>query len=249
MPQLEEQVLVAEPSRPMTWKLALLTSGFAGLVGLTIAVQQFVVKFLYDQSAHTRTFWGILFMILGFIGPAMPLLLVFSRRAFARLGKSRQWVALTATPAFYSAALALCLVASVHTKTLIMDRPGLTVVVRYDRAKPNEPMSAVSQGLMRELPSGSGYRAPDGRPRRFHFEAHQNYLRFPQEVTISLEGTDRLRDDGNVEITLNFEVKETFRLQLEGLADVQITVSGKPVSDQPKLEPGEYPIVIIGRPT
>jgi lipid-A-disaccharide synthase-like uncharacterized protein len=248
MSQVQEQVPVVEPRRLVTWKLALLTFSLAGLVGLTLAVQQFLVKFLYDQSAHTRTIWGLLFMVLGVLGPVLPLLLVIKRRAFARLGRGKQWAAVVAIPALYGAAFALCFVASTYTQTLIMDRPSLTLLVRFDRAKANEPISVVMHGLMREMPSGRGYRDADGGARRYHFQGYEGYLRFPQEVTIRAEGTSRAREDGSVEIALDFDVKETFRLQVEGLAEAQITRDGEAVPDRAKFGPGKYKVVITGRP-
>jgi hypothetical protein len=248
MSEAQEQVPMVETHRPVTWKLALLTSGLAGVVGLGLAVQQFLVKFLHDQSAHTRTIWGLLFMALGMLGPALPLLLVIKRRAFARLQRGKQWAAAGAVPALYGAAFALCMVASTYTKTLIMDRPGLTLLVRYDPANPNRPISAEMHGLMRELPSGSGYRDSDGGARRFHFEGYQTYLRYPQEVTVSGDGTTRVRDDGLAEITLDLDAKETFRLRVEGLADVQIARDGEAVAPDAKFGPGKYKVVITGRP-
>lgn len=247
MSQVQEPVPVVEPRRQLTWRLALVTSGLAGLVGLTLAMQLFLLKFLYDQSAHARTIWGLLFMLLGVLGPVLPLLLIRSRRVFARLERTKQWAAIVAIPALYGAALAVCVVASTSTRTLVMGRPGLTLLVRFDPAHPNRLTDITMHGLRRELPSGRNW-DDDGATHRLHFQGYQTYLRYPREVTIRAEGTTRVRDDGRVEIALSLDAKETFRLQVESLAEVQITRDGGAVSDDAKFRPGKCEAVIIGRP-
>jgi hypothetical protein len=72
--------------------------GRTGLLGLLFAGQQFGVKFLHDQSPHTRTVWGILYMLLGGLGPLLPLLLVRKRQRFVRLSAPGQWLVAVALP-------------------------------------------------------------------------------------------------------------------------------------------------------
>ncbi len=236
-------------SRGLTaWRSALLASGLAGLIGAGLAVAQFAIKFVHDQSAHTRTVWGLLFMALGLLGPALPLLLFLKREAFARLGTRRKWAVAIAIPALYGALFGLCMVASTYSKTVLMGRASLALLVRYDPADPRRPTRITMHGLRRELASGTIY--PDGgdRPRRLSFKGYETYLRFPQEETIRCEGATRIPDDGSVEITLDFDAREAFRLRVEGLADVELTLGGVVVPDRTRFGRGKHQVVIKGNP-
>jgi hypothetical protein len=232
---------------PPGMRFGLVVLGIFGLIGFVFGVQQFLVKFLYDQSAHTRTIWGLLYLLLSILGPALPLLLILKRKAFARLGRARRWAVVLAIPMLYWTAIVLCMVASTDTKTLIINRAGLKLLVRLDPANPNRPASVEMHGLMRELPWGRS-RDADAGTNSFHFMGYQTYRRFPNDVTISARETSRVRDDGSVELTLETNATETFRLQVEGLAKIQITRNGQPVSNQTSFAPGKHQISVIGHP-
>jgi hypothetical protein len=228
-------------------RLGFVVFGLAGLAGLIIGLQQFLLKFLYDQAAHTRTIWGLLFMLLGILGPALPLLLFLKRKAFARLAPGKRWAVILAIPVLYLSAIGLCILASTHTKTLIIHQMGLNIFVRVDPANPSRIASLELRGPSLK-PYSFGYLSPDDGTNRFHFKARQSYVRFPETVTIKADGTSRVRDDGNVEIMLDFDAAEPFRLHAHGLANIRMERDRETVPNPTKFKPGKYRITITGRP-
>jgi hypothetical protein len=236
-----------ESGSPNVWPFALLSFGLAGVGGLVMAIQQFVAKFLYDQSAHVRTVWGVLFLAIGFIGPVLPLILIFKRQALLRMTNAKRWALVVGVPLAYMSVLAVCMVASTWTKVLVMNRPGLSLVIRHEGSATEWPTSLELRGLKRELPSSFGHRGVDGDVQRFRFEGYQTYLRFPREVVISAEGSSRTAADGSAEISLDLKSRERFRLQVLGFAGNQITSNGLPVVDGARFEPGSYRVAIRGR--
>ena len=139
------------------------------------------------------------------------------------------------------------MLASTYTKTLMVGRPGLSVLVRVDPVHRDQFTTVEMHGLRRELPSGRNW-SEDGAKHGFDFVGYQTYLRFPRNVTMNASGTARKRDDGNVEISLNFDATEAFRLQLDGLADAKLTQGGQVVSNHFKFQPGRHQVIVTGRP-
>ena len=128
-----------------------------------------------------------------------------------------------------------------------MGRPGFSVLVRVDPAHPNHFATVEMHGLTRELPSGQS-RPDDGAKDRFDFVGYQTYLRFPRNVTIHAKGNARTREDGNIEVSLNFDATEAFRLQLDGLAGAEVTQAGQVLSNDFTFRPGRHQIIATEGP-
>lgn len=232
----------------LAWRFARTGFAFAAFAGVLLGAQQFLVKFLHDQAAHTRTVWGLLFMLLAVAGPVLPLWLLRKREAFAQLPKAKQWTTALTIPAFYLCALGLCMVASTYTKRLLIGRHGLSVLVRVNPDRPDRFTTLEMHGLGRELPSAQT-RREDGPEHRFEFVGYQSYLRYPRDITMSAKGAARTHADGNVEISLNVDATESFRLQLAGLAAAEVvTQGGNVVADPFQFRPGKHELIVKGRP-
>ena len=61
-------------------------------------------------------------------------------------------------------------------------------------------------------------------------------------------GIARQREDGNVEISFNFDSTEAFHLQLEGLGNVRLIQGGEVAANQFKFPPGAHRVDAIARP-
>jgi hypothetical protein len=151
--------------RSTRWKLAVAIMGLTSTAGLILAVQQFVLKFLWDQSAHTRTAGGILFMLLGAFGICLPILLARQKARFLALTPSRQWMAAFGIPLCYVSAFVLCMEASMRSATLILPRPFTpTAVLRYD---PGDARVQFQGGWKPRLESGYNDAVDHGGRRKF----------------------------------------------------------------------------------
>lgn len=130
--------------RRSRWLLAFAFTSLVTAAGLGVALQQFFLKFRWDESAHTRTLPGVLYMSLGVLGVYLPIRLIRTRQRFSDLSPSRQWSAVIGVPALYLFAFAVSVEASRRTTTLILPRPfAPTAVVTYGSSLPDKRTSIV----------------------------------------------------------------------------------------------------------
>jgi hypothetical protein len=212
--------------RRSRWLFALVTTSLVTVAGLVIAVQQFVLKCLWDQSAHTRTIGGVLYMLLGVVGICLPLLLFRHKRRLLSARPSRQWL-LVGIPLAYMMAFALCLEASLRSTTLVLPRPFTpTAVVRYDASGSGV---RIRGGWNPNLQSSSTDAKLHGGVDEFSAHLYQGFHRHPRHETITIVGRAKLLDGGAVQISLDVDAEEAIRFAVEDLADVKITRDGQPI--------------------
>ena len=220
-------------------------TSLVALTGLVIAIQQFVVKFLWDQSAHPRTVGGVLYLLLGVIGIGLPILLLRNKQRFLALRPSRQWLLAIGANVAYILVLALCMEASVRSATLILPRPFTpTAVVRYN---PVGSGIEFRGGWKPNLESGSNDANLQAGAEQFSSHLYQGFMRHPRRETVRIIGRAKLVDDGTVEITLDVDAKEAVRFSIENLGDVTISRDGHPIGPSDS-QAGKFQVTITGRP-
>jgi hypothetical protein len=227
------------------WRTAFLTTLLVTGIGLVIAVQQFCLKFLWDQSAHTRTVGGVLYMTLGVVGVGLPLLLCRYKRSFLSLTRFQQGVAAIAIPSVYLLAFAFCMETSMRSTTLVFARPFIPrAVVHFN---PNGSHVEFEGGLRKDIESG--YSPANKRAGVHEFSAflYQGFLRHPRQQTVKIVGREDELNDGTVQITLDIDADEAIRLSAENLEDVRITKHGEPIGTS-ESQSGEFRIIITGQP-
>jgi len=238
------------------WALAMTFTAVVTVAGFVVALQQFTVKYLYDESPHTRTLGGLLYMLLGLAGLYLPFRLLRRRKQFADLSPARQWFAVLGVPLLYLLAFAACVEASLRSTTMILPKPFTQiVVVTYDGSGPQDFRKRTGmqfRNALREnhLTGGHGHKfSDDGAVERFRADYDKGFLRSADRLPIAtFDGETRRLEDGRVQISIDVDAKEPLRFSVRGLERVEMTRDGKPI-DQSDENPGKYTIVIVGRPT
>ena len=227
------------------WLFALVTTSIVTVAGLGAAVQQFVLKYLWDQSAHTRTIGGVLFMLIGVVGICLPILLVRHKRRFVPLRPSRQWLLAIGIPLAYVAGFALLMELSMRSTTLLLPRPFTpTAVLVYE---PEDLHVEFRGGWKKHLESGhSGANMRRGDD-RFSSQLFQGFQRHPRRETVTIVGAVKHLDDGSVQITLDVDATESVRFSVENLDGVEIHRDGQRIGESDS-QSGQFQLRITGRP-
>ena len=236
----------ATTERRSRWIFAIGATSLVAVAGFGLAVLQFVQEFLYDQSAHTRTAGGVLFMLLGVVGLSLPVVLLRNRRRFLSLRPSRQWLLAAGIPLAFVSALAVCWEASLRSANLILPRPFTpTAVIRYD---PGGSRVEFRGGWRPDVGPG-GYNDAEVLNGIEHFSSylHQGFMRHPDRESIAIVGRAMELNEGTVQIILDVEARESVRFSVENLDDVTITRDGHPLGE-PDSQSGTFQITITGRP-
>ena len=227
------------------WVLALAISSLVAIGGLVFAGLQFVVKFLWDQSAHTRTIGGVVCMLLGVICIVLPILVFREKKRFLAMRASRQWLFAFGVPVAYVFVFGLCLEASLRSTTLVLPRPFTpTAVVRYD---PGGSGVRIRGGWNPILESGSTDANLQQGEDQFSSHLYQGFLRHPRRETITIIGRIKLLKDGTVLFTLDVNADEAVRFSVQNLDIATITRDGQPIGEADS-HLGKYQVIIAGRP-
>jgi hypothetical protein len=235
----------ALPTGQFRWAIVLVLTSLASLCGLVVAAQQFVLKYLWDQSAHPRTIGGIGYMLMGIAGVCLPVLLLIKKRRFLALPPSRQsWLAF-GVPILYVLVFAFCIEMSQRSTILVLPRPFTpTAVVRYDHRGTGVEFIG---GWKESLDSSSSDARPANGVTRFSARLHQSFLRYPRRDTVTIVGRVERLDDGDVRILLDVDNQEPIRVDFENLAGHMVADDG-PSYSQSVLQVGKHRFTIIGRP-
>ncbi|MCL4200921.1 MAG: hypothetical protein KJ000_00400 [Pirellulaceae bacterium] len=231
--------------RRARWLFALVVSSIVTVAGLVAAVQQFGLKYLWDQSAHTRTIGGLLYMLLGVAGICLPVIVFRQKRRFLLLQPSRQWLLAIGVPLAYILAFALCMEASMRSTTLILARPFTpTAVIVYE---PTDLRVEFRGGWKKNLESGySGANMQRGDD-RFSSHLYQGFLRHPRRETVAILGGVKQMDHGSVQIILDVVGTESVRCSVENLDKVEIRRDGQRIGESDS-QSGTFQLTITGRP-
>jgi hypothetical protein len=237
------------PGRRMRWVIALMTTSLVAVTAFVFAVHQFVLKYLYDQSAHTRTLGGILLIVLGIAGIGLPIVLVRRRQSFLSLRPLRQWLLAFGIPLLHVLMLALCLEASLRSRTLLLPRPFTpTAVVHY---RPGDSRIEFRGGWRKDV-GPAGYNdaevLPDG-SEVFSSYLVQSFMRdaLGGRETIAIVGRAKRGNDGSVEIILDVNAREAIQFAVESLDDVRIMRDGQPLVESAP-QAGTFQVTITGTP-
>lgn len=233
-----------EGSMRLRWGVALASTSLVVTVGLVVAIQQFVLKFLWDQSAHTRTVGGVLYLLLGVVGIGLPILLYRKRRQFLALSPTRQWLLALLVPVAYVLAFALCMECPMRSTFLVVPRPFTsTAVVQISSDKSGVEFRG---GWRPDLESGrNDARNQDG-VEQFSSHLYQSFLRHPRRETVTIVGRTERLNDGTVQVTLDVDATEPVRFSAENLESVQITRDHQPIAES-NARSGNYEVIITGR--
>jgi hypothetical protein len=219
------------------------------MAAFIFALHQFILKYLWDQSAYTRTPGGILLILFGFAGIALPLVLYRKRDRFLAMRLSRQWLCAIGIPLAYVLVLGACLEAALRSRTTILRRPFTSdAVVQYS---PGDSRVAFRGGWKPSV-GPCGYNNakvhPDGTE---HFSSHlsESFMRdaLGGKETVTIIGRARREDDGTVNIVLSVDAKESINIVVENLDDVKILQNGRPLIDS-QSRSGTFELTITGRP-
>jgi hypothetical protein len=214
--------------------------------GFILAAQQFVLKFLWDQSAHTRTIAGVLYMTLGVIGLALPFLLYRFRSRIAALSRAGQWLAALGVPLAYVVVFGACMVLSQRSTTLVLPRPfAPTAVLRYT---PGSSRVEFHGGWNPEVNS-AGYSDAHVINGVEHFSSYlyQGFLNYSRQETVKIAGRAEPTGNGRVQVTLTVDAKEPIKFAAQNLDDATILRDGKAIAES-RAQSGTFDIVITGRP-
>lgn len=237
----------ATTERHPRWLFALVTTSLVTVAGLVAAVQQFVVKFLGDQSAHTRTLWGLLYMLLGVVGVCLPVLLLRYKKRFLSLGPSRQWVVSLGIPTVYVLAFAFCMDASTRSTTLIVPRRTPTAVVHFEPTKMRVIVVFRDGWTGQELEYGSNRADLRRGDQRFSAALYQGFMRrIPRRETVSISGRVKQLGNGTIQMTLDVDAREPVRLAVENLENVQVRRDGERIGESTS-QSGTFQLTITGR--
>jgi hypothetical protein len=231
--------------RRSRWLFALVTTSLMTVAGLVAAVQQFALKYLWDQSTHTRTIGGVLFMLLGVAGICLPVLLFRYKRRFLSLRPSWQWLLAIGVPLTYVLAFALCMEASMRSTTLILPRPFTPMAVVVYETK--DLRVEFRGGWKANLESShSGANVQRGHD-RLSSHLYQGFLRHPRRETVTIVGGVKQMDDGSVQIILDADATESIRFSVENLDDVEVRRDGQRIGESDS-QSGKFQLTIMGRP-
>ncbi len=245
-----EQTTLARRSR---WPLAIIFTSLVTLAGFIVALQQFTGKFLWDESLHTRTIGGVLYMLLGLVGLYLPYRLIRRREQFPNLSPPRQWFNILGVPLLYLLAFAACFEASLRSKTMILPRPFTpTIVVIYDTSLAPQSRTRIEfRNALRQdhLTSIFDRRSNDDDVvERFHAGYDEGFLRHHDRLQMAtLDGETRQLEDGLVKISIHVDAKERLQFSVLGLDNVVITRDGDSINES-DAKSGKYQVVIIGQP-
>ncbi len=230
------------------WRVALAATSFVAIAGFALALHQFVLKFLYDQSSYTRTIGGILFILLGVVGIGVPVVLCRGRQRFLSLRAPRQWILAISIPLAHALVLAVCLGAAQRSRTLILPRPFTpTAIVRY---RPGDTRVEFRGGWKRHV-GPYGYNDADALPDGS--ERFSSYLAvsFMQDAmggreTVAILGRANCGSDGSVRIVLDVDAREAIRFAVENLDDVRIERDGRAFAES-RSQSGIFQVTLTGR--
>ncbi len=223
--------------------------------GFIVAIQQFMAKFLWDESLHTRTLGGILYILLGLIGLYLPFRLLKRRKPFTELSPVRQWLNILGVPLLYLLAFAACMELSLRSRTVILPRPFTpTVVVTYDASLPPESQRRTNIGFRNalrqdHLASSFAHRFDDDDGvESFYADYDEGFLRYPDRLKMAtLDGETRQLEDGGVEISIDVSANERLQFSVLGLDNFVMTRDGESIAAS-DAKSGKYKIVITGQP-
>lgn len=244
------------PPRPKShWVLAFALTTLVTAAGFVVALQQFIAKFLWDESLHTRTIGGALYMSLGLAGLYLPLRLLGKRSHFAQLSSARQWLNTLGVPVLYVLAFVACVEASMRSTNVILPRPFTPiVVVTYNASLPriHKHRTGIEfRNAIREdhLTGGFGHRSRrDDDVERFQADYDEGFLRHDERLRMAtFDGETRLLEDGRIQVSIEVDAKERLQFDVRGLDNVVITRDGKTI-DRSDARSGKYEIVIVGHP-
>lgn len=235
--------------RHASWLLALVLTWLGTVAGFSLALHQFVLKYLYDQSSYTRTAGGVAMILLGFAGICLPIILRRNRQRFLSLPTLRQWLLAVGLPMAYVLVLAGCLEASQRSRTILLPRPFTpTATVHY---RPGDSRVEFRGGWRPDV-GPAGYNdanvLPDG-SEEFSSYLFQSFIRdaLAGPETVAIVGRAKRDSDGIVQIVLDVHAKEAIHLAVRNLDDVRILRDGQPlVESQPQS--GTFQVTITGRP-
>lgn len=236
-------------ARRWCWMIAMAATSLVAVAGFALTVHQFVLKFLYDQSSYTRTLGGVLFILLGFAGIELPMVLLRHRQRFLSLRTSRQWLLTAGIPLVHGLVLAACLEAAQRSRTIILPRPfAPTAIVRY---RPGNSRVSFRGGWRPDV-GAAGYNdakvLPDG-SEAFSSYLFQSFIRDPLagREAVAIVGRAQREKDGSVQIWLEVDAKEAIRFAVENLDDVMIVRDGRPLVES-QSQSGTFQVTVTGRP-
>ncbi len=186
--------------RRWSWVIALATTSLVAVAGFALAVHQFILKFLYDQSSYTRTLGGVLFFVLGFAGICLPIVLLRNRRLFLSLRPSLQWLLAGGIPLLHVLVLVVCLETAQRSTTILLPRPFTpTAIVHY---RPGGSRIEFRGGWRPDIgPSGSRGAdvLPDGSEEfSSHLAISQIRRPFAETETVAIVGRAKREHDDSV---------------------------------------------------
>jgi hypothetical protein len=233
------------------WRIGFLLALLVAAVCFVLAVQQLLVKYFYDQSAHPRTIGGVLYLAVGLLGPVVPVLVWRNRRTFSILSSTRQWIVAVGIPLAIGLIFGLGIFASRRSTTLVLPRPFTpTLVVRYDPAEPKKPtVLRFDGGLRRDGPyQGRSDLGFEGGFHRASVELRQSFLLYPDEITVTATSQTELSPNAVVQIVLDINATEKIRIAVEGLKDGQIRRDNIPLSAVDAFY-GQSRVIVTGTAT
>ena len=252
-----------EQSQQGVWTVALSVSILLAVTGAIVAIG--MLYEIVDGKFAARTVWGVLVVATGFIAPLVPVILGMNRQRFVTLRRAQQWLLTTMIPSAFVLAIVLFMICAQNSSRVIIGFTP-TLFLRFDGLDQNgvpqlnfrmHGVVAYSGGVSieQDVPVGEPL-TRDQRTARIHFHADTGPVgsRFGGDwlgkigLVAELSGSVPPPKDGRVQITFDLHAKTKIKLQVDGLADVRISRDAEDVLPPVEFDPGQYAVVVEGRP-
>ena len=238
----------AQPVPARTRFGGLVVLGALGAAVLATVFAGLVLDNALGGRLRDRTAWGVLLMVIGFVGPVVAVLVLVRRHHIVRAVEDRRWGAVALFPGSF---VALWLLAFLgygtlgatartaiipHTPKFVVQfypdgRAGFTTIGEYtgsqesrSERRTNGVLDGETTFAYRVTPNASG------------------------ESAVAFEGGTRPLNGDRAELHGTLVLKVKVRMQIEGLSDAALTIDDQPHAFPTDLEPGSYRIAISGTP-
>lgn len=236
-----------EPRSWRAWIVAFILTSLVTLAGFAVAMQQFIVKYVWDNWAHTRTLPGVLFFLLGALGLALPVLLILKRKWFATRHVSRQWLLAFGMPLIFVAAIALCIEASLRSTTMILPRADTPIaVVGYRNGGVQ-----IDFRCRKGFPGIGGSDRSDNGDAVERFSANYEAAYSPRRgysTSVVIRGQVERLENGMLHIDLDVDADEPIKFAVEDIEIEKMTLDGQPIDDSDSRS-GKYRVTILAQHT
>ncbi len=236
----------ATADRRLGWWFALVPTSVVTVAGLIVALQQFVVKFLWDQSAHTRTPAGVLYMLLGLVGICLLVLLFRFQARLLSLPPSRRWLLAIGIPLAYALAFGLFMEASTRSTNLILPRRTPTAVVLYEPADMRVGVWFRDRWTESDMESSYNHAHLKRGDERFSASLYQGFMRrIPRREMATISGRVKQFDDDTIQISLDVDAMEPVLFSVENIEHVKVVRDGQSIGES-ESQSGEFQLTITG---